>query len=311
MDHAPNSETFQKHYLSRNICVDIYAHQRASDPQEALLAISTSHGHSRSSRRPANLTSEQSASLKNHPSIVGMTARLHKLRVRSPEYRALRLKIKATKAKLFNTKKEAIRKEWTAKQAVEDIDRQIGGPGLAPVPQQTGRPTPPAQQRLMTALTAPLVGTDMREQFNRRAAAIDAIIAYCTVDEPLSTKILEANKPEPPPELQSAQNMTLSHEQLRASVRVHKRGERLRRCFLCVGKALTLPPDDPNITALCWTYSVPASVTRHFRSVHLSKLGDDARTVCPICPTAKLKGKMHLQNHADVVHGIRTDFRLL
>lgn len=72
LDHAPNSDTFQKHYLNRNVCVDLWVIHRGDEPQQALIEQATSHGHSRSDRQPANLTAEQSESLNSHPSILAL-----------------------------------------------------------------------------------------------------------------------------------------------------------------------------------------------------------------------------------------------
>lgn len=307
------------------MCVDLWAVHRGDTPQQALVEQAASHGHSRSSRRPANLTQQQSESLNLHPSIVRLTKQLHGLPVRSEEYREVRARIKSTKSRLFTAAKTDLRKQWTSEQAVDDIQRQIRGQGFAPLgPSQarSPRPTRPAQEVLLNALCAPLVGTHLSAQLQRRANAIDAIISYCGVEEPLSTKVLEARVPPPPPELQhravgnqksreqtSGDQIYQVSKELKASVYVRQPGERLRRCFLCVAKALTLPPNDAQISVLCRTYYNAGGVTRHFRSVHLANLGETEKTVCPICPHVKLKSKQHLQNHADLVHGIRTHFR--
>lgn len=308
MDHAPNSDTFQKHYLNRNVCMDIWAIQRGEALQQALLEQATSHGHSRSSRRPVDLSPEQSAALNKHPAIIRMSKEMQGLPTRSEEHRQLRLKIKAKKSQLFKNAKKDLRTQWTEEQAVDDIDRQLLGKGLPVSKTQETRPLHPAQQRVVDALTAPLLGTDLEAQYARRTAAINAIVAYCGVDEPLRTKVLDARVPQPPPELQQEAHAIPPSTQLRRSVFVRQRGERLKRCFICVGKALRLAPDDPGVRLLCRTYYDAAGVTRHFRSVHLKTLGEDEKVVCPVCPRAKLNGKMQLRHHAESVHGIKTNF---
>lgn len=64
MDHASNSDTFQKHYLNRNVCGDLWAIHRAQEPQNDLLKQATSHRSSRNSRRPIALTKEQSDAIR-------------------------------------------------------------------------------------------------------------------------------------------------------------------------------------------------------------------------------------------------------
>lgn len=77
--------------------------------------------------------------------------------------------------------------------------------------------------------------------------------------------------------------------------------------FICVAKALMLPSDDAAIAELCRTFSGDREVGRHFQSFHLKFLNPDDETMCPICvPRVHLVHRMHLQHHAEVVHGIRT-----
>lgn len=305
MDHAPNSDTFQKHYLNRHVCVDLWAIHRNGQPQQALVEKASSHGHSRSQRRPAKLTTAQSEALKLDPMILSLKKQLSAVPERTPEHRALALRLKAAKARLGRDTIQTIRKEWTAKQAVDDIDRQIEGLGFAPATDQEVRPMSGKHQRLVDALLAPLIGTDIAAQFQRRSEAIAAIIAYCCVEEPLNTKVLDARVPPPPPELEQIESAA---DKLRLSVFVTAPGQRLRRCFICVAKALGLAPDDPDVKSLCRPHSTAFSMTRHFRNVHLSHMEDNVPVICPICPGTHLKNKMHLQNHADTVHGIKTDF---
>ncbi|KAI1261826.1 hypothetical protein F5Y18DRAFT_193700 [Xylariaceae sp. FL1019] len=305
MDHAPNSDTFRRHYLNRNVCADVWAIHRSSEPQQALLELATSHGHYRSSRRPANLAAEQSANLKNHPQLVNLLKELGTHHRLSPEYRQLRLKIKSTKAMLFKAEKDRIKKEWTATQAIEDIQWQIRQGGFQPSPSTTraSRPMTTTQEVLNRALGAPAVH-DLEAYCHRRATAIIAVADCCGVQEPLRTRVLEARIATAPAELRSTPKDRA--EQLWNSVLVSRVGSsKLSRCFICVGKALTLPPNDSNFNDLCRTFSAPAEVVRHFKSVHLSKLKSDSKVVCPICiPKVTLEHKMHLQNHAESIHGI-------
>lgn len=311
MDHAPNSTVFQTNYLSRHITADLWAIHRGSQPQQAIIEQATSHGHSKSARRPPGLTAEQSASLDKHPSIVKLKNDLRKLTVRTPKYRKQKARIHAAKSQLRTAMKKNFRSQWTNQQAVEDIERQVQGVGFAPETARASRPMSPAQRRLFDALMAPHE-TDLPALFRRRAAAVDAIIAYCAIQEPAVTKILDARPVAPPAELQHASGITAAF-QLKASVMAKSPADRLLRCFLCVAKALTLPPDDLNYNNLCQPFSTPATATRHFRNSHLAQISDKGkewdRVQCPICvPAVRLVSKVHLQNHASDVHGMKTVF---
>ncbi len=296
LDHAPNSDTFQKHYLSRNVCVDLWAIHMGREPQHRLVQESTSHGSSRSRRRPVYLTPEQSESINGHPRVERLRQSLTKIPRRSPQHSKVRLELQAAKRRVRNHIHENVRRTWTQSQAVEDIERQIQGLDFVR-PLANARPSrlmSVCQERLVEALTAPLI-CDLATQRQRRTEAIKAIVAYCAVEEPVVTKVTEARQPAVPVELLEEE----VKEQMRQSVIMSADGERPLRCFICVGKALFLPPDDANITTLCRTYYGCSEVTRHFRSQHLSRLGEDDRTQCPICPGVILIHKKHLKRHAD------------
>ncbi|KAI1747748.1 hypothetical protein F4782DRAFT_551827 [Xylaria castorea] len=120
---------------------------------------------------------------------------------------------------------------------------QLQGQGLAQVPKRISRPTSPAQKRLLEALDAPLI-TDFTAQFQRKAKMIAIIEAYCGIEEPNSMPVLEGREAPPPPEL-----LRPNSPEFRRSVIASSVDQKLNRCFLCVAKALTFPPDDVNIAA--------------------------------------------------------------
>lgn len=80
--------------------------------------------------------------------------------------------------------KQKIRSEWTDNQAVDDIERQLRGDGFAEDAVANTRCSPqrPSQARLVESLTAP-VDTTLLGQYQRRDGAIDAIAAYCLLEE--------------------------------------------------------------------------------------------------------------------------------
>ncbi|KAM0814231.1 hypothetical protein AB5N19_00021 [Seiridium cardinale] len=172
-----------------------------------------------------------------------------------------RLKVRSTKATLFKALKDHVRQEWTEKQALEDIEPAITGENpLTGGQTRNLRPMSIPQPMLVAALEQPPI-VEIHAQFQRRTAAIDAIVAYCGAEEPVMTKVLEAIIPPPPPELQHHDPA----EELRQSVFVGTGQARLLRCFICIGKALNLPYGDPNIPSLCRQISDAQEVTKHLR----------------------------------------------
>lgn len=49
------------------------------------------------------------------------------------------------------------------------------------------------------------------------------------------------------------------------------------------------------------------SLSKHFINSHLKPLADNVKMACPICPEVTLFDKNHLRNHAEGIHGIKTD----
>ncbi|KAH8654222.1 hypothetical protein BGZ61DRAFT_487177 [Ilyonectria robusta] len=64
------------------------------------------------------------------------------------------------------------------------------------------------------------------------------------------------------------------------SVFVKTEKERPRRCFLCVGKALSLAPDDPEAQDLIHEFYTSGDLSKHFRRKHLSNLRDGDEIEC-------------------------------
>ncbi|OAQ58191.1 C2H2 finger domain-containing protein [Pochonia chlamydosporia 170] len=300
LDHA-NSVPFQKHYLGRIVRADPWAIIRREKPQQALIDQACSIGHSMSKRRPTGLTAEQTASVVSDPHVRRLTIQLRKLRPRSERHKKIQRELRSLKQKLKRELKQKIRDDWTDEQAVDDIERQLQGIGFAePMVDDAIRPQRPAQKLLVKALTAP-VGDTLEGQYQRRDNAIEAIVAYCSVEEGptvrrciSSTTVSRENIHEP----SEGDPLFLAT----VSVFVDNPKERPRRCFLCVGAALSLPRDDPRVEDKIGEFYTPGDLSKHFRRRHLSKLRDNDRPVCQVCDMT-LSHKMHLQKHAIVVHG--------
>lgn len=239
MGQAPNPSTFQRHYLNRNVCADLWAVHRE------LVRQATSHGHSQSQFRPVELTPDQVAALNTGPKMM-MTETLESYPRRSEERRAFRLKIQALYNGLYKEKLDTVRKEWTEKQAVQDIEWQLQGNRVEELmgPARDAPPLPhPVQARMLDALKE-TVETDFEQQIKRRARAVAMIAQYCLIQESGGRTNKVEQPPAPPQELQL--EPLDRDEQLRGSVFLGKgRDQKMRRRFVCVAKALTLPTDDP------------------------------------------------------------------
>lgn len=308
MDHAPNSDTFQSHYFSRFVRVDVYAKMRAERPQKELLKQATSHGSSIDTRRPITLDSNDY--IDAHPQYSSLKKQHQQLLKGSPERDEAGKRLRALREKLREEALEKHRHDWSRKQAVEDIRGQLEGRGFASQDARnlarTLRPMSDAQVNMLEALEAPLVN-DLSAQFERRNKAIRAVMTYCHMEEPMSmsNRMLAGKPPQPQPEMEMKLAPLELARQIRKSV-FGKVGDVLR-CFICVAKALTLLPGDPSVDEHLRLYANHSSLVRHFERQHLKSIAVNAVGECPICsPAVALENKMHLQNHAEVPHGIRT-----
>lgn len=315
LGHAPLSDTFQKHYLSRFICVDLMAVHRDLEPQQALVSKATSHGHSRDARRPADLDEEGKQALKSHPKLVRLRREMEEFPERTEERREAYRKLQSAENKLYLEAKQKFRSEWADKQAAIDIEAQVQGQAFVQPASSTNNDAQlmrPEQQRIVEALTAPLVN-DLEAQHVRRANAVVALLQYCKVEELHTTKVMPAVPV--PPELE--QPGGIDTEALKRSVLLSKTGEDYHRCFICIGKAIRLSqdngplpdddlsPDNVLLARYCRNYANARNVRKHFEVEHLNPIGDHQASHCPICDV-DLRNKAHLQSHAAVVHGINT-----
>ncbi|KAK7927845.1 hypothetical protein PG985_004843 [Apiospora marii] len=303
MDHT-NSVPVRRHYLGREINRDIGSIVRGTRPQHALVKQTCSVGHSMSRRRPVDLTTEQSASVATHPRIQSLTRELQQLPRGSKKYQSTIRVRRKERQRLRKDLKKQIRQVWTADQAVDDIERQLQGRGFAPSPSDpatTGRPQQPAQKRLMAALTAP-PATDLEGQYRRRDDAIVAVMAYCTVEEGCAVPRQCTASPKQGSSPRLGLPPSNPVDAIMVSVFVHNKKDRPRRCFLCVGKARSLPPEDPLVQELLQEFYTSGDLSKHFRRKHLRNLDKDESSECPVCEI-KLDHKMHLQRHALDFHG--------
>ena len=67
------------------------------------------------------------------------------------------------------------------------------------------------------------------------------------------------------------------------SVFTRKDEDRPRRCFLCVGEALGLEPDDPRIDKLIHLFYTSGDLTKQLRRRHLANHREDDRLQCRVC----------------------------
>lgn len=205
--------------------------------------------------------------------------------------------------KLRDEALKRIRNDFRNRQAVDDINRQMEGrPFDAQASRDVARASHPisrGQRRVLDALNAPLVN-DLDAIFERRTKVIMALVASFRVSEPLSMgKMLET---QPAPELARQLGPVELAQGFRKSV--FGPVEKVMRCFVCIANALALYPDDPSLASLTRTFANHCSLARHFTNAHLATIDPRSKGEYPVCsPGVHLIDRMHLQCHAEEVHG--------
>ncbi|KAG5293363.1 hypothetical protein I7I50_03747 [Histoplasma capsulatum G186AR] len=196
-------------------------------------------------------------------------------------------------------------------QPVIDSERQLSGKmvdeEVIDVLQRSGYMTPQHLILIDTVLTIP--ATTVEAEYRRRIAAINAVTAFCDVEEgaPSQRTICLPKKRAAPDVASSTHSKKQKHSledetavvlrEAIASVQVDSPDQRPEICFLCVG--------NPNLQLAKRTkkYHDPGSLTRHFRRKHVDRLGSGFRgSQCNVCGVI-LENKMHLMNHAESKHG--------
>ncbi|KAI2735701.1 hypothetical protein DTO013E5_8636 [Penicillium roqueforti] len=196
-------------------------------------------------------------------------------------------------------------------QPVIDSERQLSGKivdeEVMGALQRTGYMTPHHMTLIDSVLTLP--GTTVEKEYERRIAAINAVIAVCDAEEgapsrPRVPQKRTADTADMPPAapLPKRQTSIPSDEsgdtfsKAIASVCVKSPGERPTICFICLGN--TRSSERNRLTM----YKNPGSLSRHFVNKHIKPYPNDMHCDCNICGE-RLISKTGLLNHARRIHG--------
>lgn len=200
LDHAPDSDTFQRHYLNRNICADLWATHRGLDPQAALIQQSTNHGGSRDSRRVFELKPHHVDEIKADRQYVRLSQKLDAT-FKSADPKQIVKDRRNLYEKLKRKKLKTVMTEWTRRQGYEDVDRQVRGEDITvsgttkssqPVSHALPKlPMSKIQRTMFEALSAS-VTTNLDEELQRKKNALAAVVAFCAEEEGLRVRYSNA-----------------------------------------------------------------------------------------------------------------------
>jgi len=286
---------------------DTQAAYRGLKPQIALMRAASGMSRTIDPRRPRRLNLAQKEEVDRHPEMRLLRRRLKSLQqtfhnqkrsIASTKgtplydhyrqaYQAHRnLKRRHQKALLIEVK-ERYKKE----QPVIDIQRQLKG--LPVVEQEAIQAAEYVFAERVQAINAlfTFATSSTEEECQRRAAAINALVALCKKQESqgfrrrkTDIKVKEEQTSpsvSPPPNL----SKTLPVEC------------KATQCIFCLGS------EDLSAADRLRAFASRGDLKKHFHRKHLRHHPDGQPIVCPHprC-NVTLNGKMHLQNHAEVVH---------
>jgi len=150
--------------------------------------------------------------------------------------------------------------------------------------------TPKHIQLIESLLILP--GSTLEEEYRRRSAAINAIAAYCKVEEGVIRRVQRvAGKSKQSEAVVNPLAAALES----ATVAVYKE-KRPTICFMCLGN------ENNPIEKRIYLFGTSGDLTKHFKRRHLAKIQEGQEVWCVLC-SKQLDNKMHLQRHAYEVHG--------
>ncbi|KAJ6020334.1 hypothetical protein N7499_003607 [Penicillium canescens] len=320
MKHA-DTRTFLNHYLPRHIDTDMQSVMNGRDSNKSLMRAITRMSRWIDKRRPRHLTSEQRASLREHPEYVEATRRMREQaeECKCDPSAAMQSRLEKLTRETSNTfgrleraLRRKVRHEFDRKQAIIDIERQLSGAAVddeeAKKVLQVEDQMLPEQIDLLEKLFTWPTSQSLEAEWQRRNAAVATISRYCCFLEggPLRGRRKRAAPSDgfdeeqtnvfPEPAKKSCSSPKPSHQDilLVKAENYIKKAKKPRRCFQCYGDT-HLP-----IHRRTQKYSEYKSTLRHFREKHLQ----DRR--CYMCDEDLLH-EMHLRRHAEEIHRLSTE----
>jgi hypothetical protein len=247
----------------------------------------------------------QAASVDNHPLITSLYEYRDKLKkslmrkaADHPEYKELVKLIRSEKQRLRNELLVEIQEKYEREEPVRIIEQQLSGVKVSKelkVMSYFSKDTLPEQRLLIETIMLAPPGTTYEEEVRRRNNAINAVAAYCKVEEGETPKrgkltsrpkrvVIKREEDTKSPEEIALENAMLSvYTEKRPTI-----------CFICLGN------ESAPFNKRVYSFSTPGDLSKHFRRKHLSAC--DPRPECKVCKI-HLEHKMHLQRHALEIHG--------
>ena len=304
-----SSSVFQKNYASRYM-PDTQAAYRGLKPQTALMRAASGMSRTIDPRRPRRLNLAQQAEVDRHPEVRLLRRRLKLLLQTFQDQKRSIASAKGTS--LYNHYRQAyqahrnlrrrhekallteVKERYKKEQPVIDIQHQLEG---LPVAEQEDLQAAEYifAERVQAIDALFTFATSSTEECQRRAAAINALIALCKKQENQGFRRRKADiqvteeqtSPSVSPPLNLSKTLPVECK--------------ATQCIFCLGNEELSAPDRLK------AFASRGDLKKHFQRKHLRHHPDHQPIACPhpSC-NVTLNGTMHLQNHAALVHKTST-----
>ncbi|EER42287.1 C2H2 finger domain-containing protein [Histoplasma capsulatum H143] len=324
LKHA-SIRTFLDHYIPRTVSINMQPLISGLEPNAPLMRAITRIGRWLDKRRPRHLTDAQKATVEQDPELQEVIQKRDRagrraVQTNSPgaieKFARRKDDVKKTRNRLLYRYRKQVREEFDDEQAVIDIERQLSGMALDEEAKETLEEEQmlPAQIHLLSKLLTWPTSRSVEEELRRRDAGVEAVRMYCGVLEGGPRRGRRPKAPPPSPPLPPTQTLVETDgrsktndevspeawsDALRAAEEHIRDAKQPRGCFECYAH-----PGSSDHRRI-HRYSRPADLSRHFRDDHLLHLKDGEPAWCSWCEI-KLEHKMHVQNHAKMVHRVHT-----
>ncbi|KZF22622.1 hypothetical protein L228DRAFT_246970 [Xylona heveae TC161] len=298
--------TFVRHYLPRRVNVDLQAIVRGLEPQAEVMQASCRMLRSLDRRRPYKLTAEQSKSVNQDPRVLRLERRRDRHRgrpTRQEESRRVERDLRNLKQRLRAKLRRNIRESWDREQAIKDIQHQLAGGSFEDIREQHlgSVERTPEHKRLITALMS-LPGATLEEEMQRRNEAINAVAAYCHLEEsyrpnqPGGCRLDTVPPAKMDPERETADLIEKILKAAKCMVFANEQNKRPLKCFVCFGDT------NKSWHQRVYDFARPGDLSKHFKKYHLTHLEANATIKCEVC-NITLGHRKHFQRHALATHG--------
>jgi hypothetical protein len=232
-----------------------------------------------------------------------LKCRLQRSATKNPIYQDLNRKINNERQCQRHALLKNIQDRWDKEQPVKDIERQLSGLKLKEDIRANleSADDKSLEQKCLIETIMTLPATTLEDEMLRRNAAINAVTAYCKIEEGGSLYLGRGSSRRVTSAAVKVEESTYPvtkpwHQAFNAAMFSVYQEERPTICFLCLGK------QNLQMSKRIHSFSKPGDLSKHFRRTHLINLKKGEEITCNLCKIP-LQHKKHLQNHALKIHG--------